>query len=330
MPNHNRLLSRRTAVTLLGGAMAAPAVLRSSPARAASTIRMGTLKTPHWSATWLIPNYIGNSTKVELVEFKNSLEMISAMAAGNVDVVTIGYWHFVRMLDQGVNAKAFAGLCSGGTRLVVRKGVTVNDWADLKGKTCAVARGSTQDIQFLLALKNRGLSQKDINYRDLGGNMAVLITALQQGQVDVASMWEPFASQVIQQDIAKQFSTLYDESFSVNGLVVAPAEFIAKNGEAIQALVGAHVKATDQLAVNANEFLDMAVKLSGFPRETMVMANANSVLEYVLRFEDARKLAAAVLEFGYVRTDVRDKLDTAIDYQFIMKATGRSRKELGG
>jgi ABC-type nitrate/sulfonate/bicarbonate transport system substrate-binding protein len=255
--------------------------------------------------------------------------MISAMTAGNIDIGTVGYWHFVRMLDQAVDVKAIAGMCSGGTRLVVRKDVTVSDWPDLRGKNCAVARGSTQDIQFLLALKNRGLSQKDIEYRDLGGNAAVHITALQQKQVDAVSMWEPFASQAIQLDLAKQFSTLYDDSFRVNGLVMASAGFVSKNAEAVQAVVSAHVKATDQLTANASEFLDLAIKLSGFPRDTMVMSNANSFLEYVLRLEDARKLAAAVLEFGYVRSDVRDKLETAFDYQFLAKATGKSRKDLG-
>jgi ABC-type nitrate/sulfonate/bicarbonate transport system substrate-binding protein len=323
-------LSRRDAIKLLAGAGAAASTLgRSRPARAASPVRLGTIKTPHWAASWLIPDYVAKGVQVQLVEFKTSLEMISALTAGNLDVGTVGYWHFIRMLDQGANVRAVAGLCSGGTRLVVRKGVTLATWDDLRGKNCAVARGSTQDIQFLLSLKNRGLSMKDINYRDLGGNMAVHISALQQGQMDTSSMWEPFASQVIQQNIATEFSTLYDESFRVNGLVFVPAEYADKNRDAVQAVIDAHVKATDRLVKNSNEFLDIAIKLSGFPRDTMVMANNNSFLEYVLRMDDARKLAAAVQEFGYAKTDVRPKLDTAFDYRFLAKATGKGPKELG-
>jgi NitT/TauT family transport system substrate-binding protein len=159
--------------------------------------------------------------------------------------------------------------------------------------------------------------------------MAVHISALQQGQVDTSSMWEPFASQVIQQNIAAEFSTLYDDSFRVNGLVFCPAEYLEKNRDAVQGVVDAHVKATDRLVRNPNEFLETAVKLSGFPRETMVMANKNSFLEYVLRMDDARKLAAAVQEFGYTKTDVRPKLDTAFEYGVLARATGRSPKELG-
>jgi hypothetical protein len=59
------------------------------------------------------------------------------------------------------------------------------------------------------------------------------------------------------------------------------------------------------------------------------MANKNSFLEYVLRMDDARKLAAAVHEFGYAKTDVRPKLDTTFDYGFIAKSTGKSPRELG-
>ena len=80
---------------------------------------------------------------------------------------------------------------------------------------------------------------------------------------------------------------------------------------------------------NAAEFLEISMKLSGFPRETMVMANENSFPEYLLRMDDARKLAAAVQEIGYAKTDVRPKLDTAFDYSFLTKATAKSPRELG-
>jgi ABC-type nitrate/sulfonate/bicarbonate transport system substrate-binding protein len=323
------VLSRRDAIKLLAGAGAAAGMLaRPRPSRASTPVRLGTIKTPHWAASWLIPD-VAKGVQVQLVEFKTSLEMISALTAGNLDVGTIGYWHFIRMLDQGADVTAVAGLCSGGTRLVARPGANIAKWDDLRGKNCAVARGSTQDIQFLLSLKNHGLSMKDINYKDLGGSMAVHITALQQKQTDTSSMWEPFASQVIQQNIATEFSTLYDDSFRVNGLVFCPAAYVEKNRDGLQALIDAHVKATDQLTRNPNEFLEMAMKLSGFPRETMVMANKNSFLEYVLRRDDARKLAAAVQEFGYTKTDVRSKLDTAFDYSFLAKATGKYPRELG-
>src|SRR5215471_2750982 len=325
-----RTVSRRDLIRLAAGVGAAVATLRSlRPSRAAAPVRLGTIKVPHWAATWLIPDYVAKGVPVQLVEFKTSLEMISALTAGNLDIGTIGYWHFIRMLDQGADVRAVAGLCSGGTRLLVRKGAPIAKWDDFRGKNCGVARGSTQDIQFLLALKNHGLGMKDINYRDLGGNAAVHITALQQGQVDSSSIWEPFASQAIQQNVATGFSTLYEDSFRVNGLMFCPAEYIEKNRDAIQAVVDAHIKATDRLVGSPNEFLELAIKLSGFPRDTLVMANKNSFLEYVLRMDDARKLAAAVHEFGYAKTDVRPKLDTTFDYGFIAKSTGKTPKELG-
>jgi NitT/TauT family transport system substrate-binding protein len=324
-------LSRRQVLRVVTGAGAGLATAAGRPrrARAAPELRVGAIKVPHWAATWIIPDHLARGVTVKLVEFKTSLEMISALTAGNLDVANIGYWHFIRLLDQGASVKAVAGLSSGGTRLVVRKGVPVTTWADLKGKTCAVARGSTQDIQFLLALKNRGVSRGDITYKDLGGSMAVHITGLQQGQVDTSSMWEPFASQVIQQGIATHFSTLYEEAFRVNGLIYVGAELADRQRDAVQALVDAHVKATERLLANRAEFLDLSVKLSGFPRETMVMANENSFPEYVLRMDDARKLAAAVQEIGYAKTDVRPKLDTAFDYGFLARATGKSPKDLG-
>ena len=203
------MLTRRNAIKGLAGGLIAPALV-SAPGvlRAATSIKVGTIKVPHWAAIWELSDYLPASTAIELVEFKTSLEMIAALTSGNLDIATIGYWHTVRMLDQGADVQALAGICSKGSRLVLRSGLSVDGWKDLRGKTCAVARGSTQDLQFLLALKNNNLSIHDINYRDLGGNMAVHVSALQQKQTDASSMWEPFASQAIQQGIATELPGL--------------------------------------------------------------------------------------------------------------------------
>ncbi|MBS0220399.1 MAG: ABC transporter substrate-binding protein [Proteobacteria bacterium] len=330
MTTSHDTVSRRAALGLLGGAVSsASALLAPRQASAATTVRLASSKVPHWAAVWQIPKFMSGGVNVELIEFKTSSEMISALTAGSVDLAAIGYWQFVRMLDLNAKVKAISGVCSGGTRLVVRKGVAVRDWSDLRGKVCAVARGSTQDIQFLLALKNKGISVKDLQYKDLGGNLAVHITALQQGQTDVAAMWEPFASQVLENGIGTQFSTLYDESFRVNALLAGHDSYVDKNAAAVQAVVDALVKSTDRLNSSPSDFLEAAMAISGFPRKTMEMSNSNVFLEYVLRSDDANKLASAVLEFGYVRNDVRPKFTTALDYQFLMKATGKSRKELG-
>ena len=181
----------------------------------------------------------------------------------------------------------------------------------------------------MLALKKHGLSRNDIVYRDLGGNMGVHINALQQKQVDASSMWEPFAAEVIKQDVAYEFSTLYEHSFRVNGLLFATGEYLEKNRDLLQTFVQAQIKATERLLKNFDEWTDLTVRLTGFSRETMVLANKNSFLEYVLRMGDAKKMAAAIHELGYSKTDVSPKLDSAFDYSFIAKGTGKSPKELG-
>lgn len=118
------ILTRRDALLGLYASIAAlSSATPSRPAWAGSTIRVGNIKVPHWAAVWMIPDLVPKSVSVEMVEFKTSLEMIAAMSAGSLDIATIGYWHLVRLLDQGANVKAVAGICSGGTRLVVRKGI---------------------------------------------------------------------------------------------------------------------------------------------------------------------------------------------------------------
>jgi ABC-type nitrate/sulfonate/bicarbonate transport system substrate-binding protein len=255
--------------------------------------------------------------------------MIAAFTAGNLDIATIGYWHAIRMLDQRAKIQAVAGICSGGSRVVVRKDVAVGKWQDLRGKACSVGRGSTQDLQFLLAMKNNGLAKNDIDYRDLGGNMAVHISALQQKQIEVASMWEPFASQVIEQGLAVELPALYENSFRANGLMVTMAETASKKRDEIQAVIAAHVKSTDDFNEKPDKYLQHAIKLSGFGREVMKMANENTTLEYALRKSDAQTIAGVASDFAYAKSNVAPKIDAAFDYSFLERATGKKAAELG-
>ena len=149
----------------MGGLVGSAVMAAPGTVQAAVPVRVGAIKVPHWAAVWEIGSYIPTGHAVELVEFKTSLEMIAALTAGSLDIATIGYWHAVRMLDQGADIQALAGICSGRSRLVVRSEVKVDGWKGLRGKACSVSRESTQDLQFLLAVKNNGLTLKDIDYR---------------------------------------------------------------------------------------------------------------------------------------------------------------------
>lgn len=324
------MITRRNAVKIFAGGVIAPAIIAAPRVlKAASAIRVGAIKVPHWAAVWEIGSYMPAGRAVEIVEFKTSLEMIAAFTAGNLDIATIGYWHAIRMLDQRVDIQALAGICSGGSRVVVRKDVAVGKWQDLRGKACSVGRGSTQDLQFLLALKNNGLARSDIDYRDLGGNMAVHISALQQKQIEVASMWEPFASQVVDQGLAVDLPGLYENSFRANGLMVTMTDTVGKKRDDIQAIITAHVKSTDDFNNDADKYLQHAIKLSGFSREIMKMANANTTLEYVLRKSDAQKVATVANDFAYARSNVVPKIDAAFNFSFLENATGKKAAELG-
>src|SRR5438094_1024334 len=97
-------LSRRDALKVV--AATAAALARPRRVAAATELRLGTIKVPHWAATWIIPETIAKGVDVKLVEFKTSLELITALTAGSLDVGSIGYWHFIRMLDQGASVKA--------------------------------------------------------------------------------------------------------------------------------------------------------------------------------------------------------------------------------
>ena len=113
-----RRLSRRDILGVLAVGAAASGAGHPTAALAVEPLRIGVVKVPQWAAAWLAPEMMPTASQGRLIEFKTSLEEITAFNAGSLDVANVGYWHFLRMLDQGFNVKAIAGLASGELQLL--------------------------------------------------------------------------------------------------------------------------------------------------------------------------------------------------------------------
>ncbi|NEE26294.1 ABC transporter substrate-binding protein, partial [Streptomyces sp. SID7982] len=67
--------------------------------------------------------------------------------------------------------------------------------AQLKGKSIAVAQGSSAHFQLVASLKEAGLGIKDVKLNYL--QPADALAAFSRGKVDAWAIWDPYTSQVL-------------------------------------------------------------------------------------------------------------------------------------
>ncbi|MFF4983828.1 aliphatic sulfonate ABC transporter substrate-binding protein [Streptomyces sp. NPDC001046] len=118
--------------------------------------------------------------------FTNGPVQIQALGAGDLDFGYIGpgaMW-----LPASGKAKVISVNTLGyADRVIAQPGIT--DVKDLKGKKVGVPEGTSGEMVLDLALKEAGMSQKDITKIPM--DASTVVSAFSSGQIDAAGIWYP-------------------------------------------------------------------------------------------------------------------------------------------
>ena len=109
--------------------------------------------------------------------------------------ITNSDFAFFQSVENGVNIKVVEGFHVGCIHLLVKKGSPIRSAQDLKGKKIAVnAIGATPHQAATLWLESNGVSAiNDVQFLPYAdGNLA--LEALERGQVEAVSLWDPLGS----------------------------------------------------------------------------------------------------------------------------------------
>ncbi|AOP48670.1 ABC transporter substrate-binding protein [Streptomyces lydicus] len=161
--------------------------------------------------------------KIKWSTFTSGPPLLEAVNAGAVDIGAVGNTPPVFAAAAKSKIKVIAGAHSrsDGEAILVKKGSPLKNPAQLKGKSIAVAQGSSANYQLVASLKKAGLSPKDVTLNYL--QPADALAAFTRGKVDAWAVWDPYTSQALDQADARVLTT---GQGLVNGLsfqVAAPA-----------------------------------------------------------------------------------------------------------
>lgn len=239
------LVRRKVALSTLGaatiGTLPLSTFAQAKPERV--TIRYGYLPVP------TVPLYSAlahglfekENLDIQLVKFTSGPATFQAMQAGSVDAGQGGMGTYFMGTTRGLEIRWVYnfGDYSPIEGLVVRKGSTVREFKDLKGKKVTYAAGSSQHLAHLIALRRSGMAVGDIEAVPLAPPQG--LAAVLNGDVDAGWFWDPFMSQAIEKGATrivnnKELGALDPFGFAVNTKFLSDPKNVAGIARMIRAM----------------------------------------------------------------------------------------------
>ncbi|MCF3123625.1 ABC transporter substrate-binding protein [Streptomyces arenae] len=211
--------------------------------------------------------------KIRWSTFTSGPPLLEAVNAKAVDVGAVGNTPpvFAAGADSKISVVAASHGTADGETILVPNGSSLKKTEDLKGRSVAVAQGSSAHFQLIASLKEAGLDFKDVQVKYL--QPADALAAFTGGKVDAWAVWDPYTSQVLR---ARKGRVLTDGNGVVNGLsfqVAAPAALKdKKKSAAIDDYLKRLRRAQDWVHKHPEAWAKVWAKDTGLPYEVALDA----------------------------------------------------------
>lgn len=142
-------------------------------------------------ATGSMQKALGENTKLEFISVSAGPQILTAMAANNMDLCNIGSSAMIVGMAQGlpVSMVWLHKVVKDSECLVVRNDAGINSLADLKGKKVGCPFNTSVHFAVLAAMKTVGLTASDVTLVNLRPD--ALAAAWQRKEIDAAYIWHP-------------------------------------------------------------------------------------------------------------------------------------------
>ncbi|MFE2883316.1 ABC transporter substrate-binding protein [Streptomyces graminifolii] len=206
--------------------------------------------------------------KIKWSTFTSGPPLLEAVNAKAVDIGGVGNTPpvFAAGADSKIKVVAAWHGTSDGDAVLVPKDSKLSRPQQLKGKSIAVAQGSSAHFQLVASLKAAGLSLSDVKVKYL--QPADALAAFTSGKVDAWAVWDPYTSQVLQ---SKQGRILTSGKGVTNGLsfqVAAPGALAdKKKAAAIKDYLDRLRRAQTWVFTHQEDWAKVWAKDTGLPYE---------------------------------------------------------------
>ena len=302
-------------------------------------IKIGFSALPSWYVWHLVEEkgfFEKHGVDVELVWFPVYADSLSALNTGEIDANSQAMFDTIAPLSNGIDlTTAFImDNSNGGDGLIVDS--KFQSVEDLKGKVIGTEVGTIAHFFLLTALQDAGLEEKDIQFTNLAVQDAG--TAFVAGNLDAASLWEPFLSIAESEGAGKKLVTSADYEGLIADTLVFQSDVATTRAGEVKKIVAAWFDAVDYLQRNYDESVEIIAEAAGIAEEEMrvglegfkffsIEDNEHALVEvedYTSIHYTIRKNAEFLKELGYIK-EIPD-FTKFIDTQFIESELARVKE----
>ena len=297
-------ITRRAAIV---GAVAAPfmltapAVLRH--ARAATVVKMGTLKLIHAITPYFYQQFAPAGTTIEVIPFESPSDGKDAVVSGSVDFGTFGIAAAILAAAVRQPLVVIGSSCNKGMAIVAGKNSGIDKLSDLKGKRVAILPGSTQEAFMLGRLQMEGMTIHDLT--PVRVSFSEMPAALQRGDVDAYVGAEPGPGLSVASGVGKIVEYPYSTPMgSLNMILAASRDTVEKRPELARMMVGLQKQASTYAMGHPAEMAAMTIAKLGMSKAAVDIAIPNVELNWEmtpLMIQQTRAYADQMLELKQIR-----------------------------
>jgi NitT/TauT family transport system substrate-binding protein len=265
--------------------------------------KIGTWKTAQTIQPFFYNDFLEENEAVEILSFTNPGDMKSALLAGSLDMCGTTIVTAITAASKGEPIVVLCGLSNKCSALVVSENSNIYSVSDLKGKKIAYVPGTMHHLLLLETLTSNGLNPNNdvelirIDFFDMG-------QALLQGNIDAFYSGEPYPSIAVTEGYGRILLYPNDnEGFGIiNSAMITTKEKASMDADRIQKLLLAHIKATEYLNSNTEEWLN---KASEFGTDITVLNKASDNIQLFWKINEeyissVKNLAQKMLEQGLI------------------------------
>ncbi|MDF2652230.1 MAG: transporter [Paenibacillus sp.] len=324
------------------GAVPANEGTKKESSKPSPILKMGYAKSVMSYPMTLLPETTKN-LNLELSSFSSGNDVLTALVSKSIDAAQITYLHYITAMGKDLDIVPISGQVNGGTDILVQKSLELkeDDWEGLKKVIddfkkqkkpfrVAASRGSAQDIQMRGEFLLHGIDPlKDIQIINIP-NVTDHVSAIEKGEVEMATTVEPVASMAKLSGTAKHFTFPYNQAAGkLTNLIVTRSDVIKDRPQDLKELVGGVVTLLNKLDTDKKIWIDVVNKYTPLDEKTGTEALKNAYPDYKIHRKSALAIVTMMKELNYIQTDVSEKVGKNIDYSFLSQVTGKTKEELG-
>ena len=212
---------------------------------------------------WLDEEFSKDGITIELDKFASGPPMIEAFTGNRLEFGQVGDQPALQAQANGAKVKAIGlyGVASKTNQLLATSESGIKSISDLKGKKVGVTIGSVGHQLLYILLDSVGLKPSDVEILNL--QPADIKSSLASKNIDAAVTWDPTATQIVNDGIAKLITDGEKYKLCVN-VIIANSDFLEEHGDVAERLLKVLDKSQKWIDENQKEALEIVSKDSGF------------------------------------------------------------------